>query len=156
MDKLYLYLLNRKPTLEEKKKNRNKSLKLVNQEICQSQEYRNFLNDNYKLLKTRIKVIFGVETEIEERVIYNLYEFLRKNNYSISELDKYLNNCKGKYNDEMKMLLRKLKLNKFKDNNIFLINYINNGFVNTTTINDIIYSDYFFNFVQRKLQILFE
>lgn len=156
MDKLYLYLLNRKPTLEEKNRNRNKNLKLVNQEICQSQEYHNFLNDNYKLLKTRIKVIFGIETEIEERVIYNLYEFLRKNNYSISELDKYLNNCKGKYHDEMKMLIRKLKLNKFKDNNIFLINYINNGFVNTNTINDIIYSDYFFNFVQRKLQILFE
>lgn len=159
MDNLYLYLLNRKPTLEERKENNLVNLKLVNKKICQSQEYKKFMKENYEMIKTRIEFIFKIKINLEERVLYDIYHIFRKNNYKILELDKYLIIQKDKFYNELKFFFNQHKItlncNDFKSNNL-LKKYINNSFVSQYTINDIIYSDDFYNLVSRKLELLFE
>ena len=54
LDSLYLYLLNRKPNMLERKKHKHIDLKLVNNEIVKGSEYQQFTKKTYQEITNKI------------------------------------------------------------------------------------------------------
>ena len=154
MDKLYLYLLNRYPTKKEFLQNKQKNMNVLNREICQSSEYINFMNNNYSIIENKLRTIFFLanKVKIENKVLYDLYNFYRANKYSVSLLNKYLNNCKDRYFLKMNATLNKFGLNcSILNTKECLYNYINSCFDEKSIETSIIYSNEIYNLLEVKI-----
>ena len=112
MDNLFSYLLNRKPTREEIEKYRGLTPQNINQHIISSQEYSNFMHNNYNIISEQICQIFLLtKNQYQEFISFetrkSIYCFWRNNKYDLVKLQILLLSLK----QEFDMMLKK----KFKN-----------------------------------------
>ena len=160
MDKLYLYLLNRNPTRKEIYNNRGKSFKLINTIICQSEEYKYFMKNNYDILEDKLLNILELKNSnnIHKDILVKLYNFYRYNNYSDTKLEIFLNEKKTIYKEYLINLFKNIFFIKISKNkidiyyNIFIEYYINNNFNIEFLDSKIILSSYFHDYIEKYLK----
>lgn len=162
IDKIYLYLLNRKPLEKERADLLGKSFSDINRKIINSVEYQNFMEINYKLIKSIVKQIWKLDVinEIEPMIWNEYYDYLRNHKYSQLEFKKYILEHKKKFltriQDIFKDIYVRLDNSRVLDNQ--KINFINSRFVlkhtNLEIEKNIIWCDSFYNFCERELVLL--
>ena len=111
MEKIYKFLLNRKPSQLEIKQNRNKPLNLINKEIVNSEEYTQYTNHIKDLIINNYATVFRLNKnniKMSSIDLFNKMKFLRNNQYNLAKLNKiitisfnnsniYINNFLGKF-----------------------------------------------------------
>lgn len=118
MDKIFLYLLNRKPSLEETIKFKYLSQSKLNHIIIRSVEYSKFLEREKQqillFITNKISIsLHNISTETTDVIFQKILELKRKNNFSNQPILNLLESV----DNNLKLKL-KIKLGKFT-NNIF-------------------------------------
>lgn len=102
MDNLFSYLLNRKPTQQEIEKYRGLTPQNINQHIISSQEYSNFMHNNYNIISEQICQIFLLtknqyQQYLTDECRQKLYHIWRENQYNLVKLKRLLVSLKQEF-----------------------------------------------------------
>ena len=111
MDKLFNYLLNRSPTIGERKKFKKNTFEEINQFILNINEYQEVLSKSNKEISIIIKKNLG-DIKINKKILSEISNIYKINNYQSKFIIKYIN-------------LKKLQIKNIVDTylqNYFLIN----------------------------------
>ena len=111
MDKLFNYLLNRSPTIEERKKLSKNTFEEINQFILNMNEYQEVLSKSNKEISIIIKKNLG-DIKINKNILSEISNIYKINNYQSKFIIKYIN---------LKKLQIKNMVNTYLQN-YFLIN----------------------------------
>ena len=134
MLKIYKYLLNREPNSIEINNNKNKSIKELNKEIINSEEYRQFTEHIKQIIIKNYCDVFNVDTNdinLNGIDLFNKMKFLRNNNYNLGKLNEiilkrlietnnYLNNFFKHFKNKPKQTLKDIYIDLINNN----FNYI--------------------------------
>jgi hypothetical protein len=125
MEKIYLFLLNRKPSQFEISNNKFKSLSVINQEITKSEEYSKFTEHIKDLIVTNYSQVFNINKEKIKLNSLDLFEkmkFIRNNKYNLSLLNNIIKKSLVDSIQNIKVFLGKFPNNNLIHNNIFIQN----------------------------------
>ena len=111
MDKLFNYLLNRSPTIEERKKLSKNTFEEINQFILNMNEYQEVLSKSNKEISIIIKKNLG-DIKINKNILSEISNIYKINNYQSKFIIKYINLKKLQIKNMVNTYLR----------NYFLIN----------------------------------
>lgn len=147
---LYKSLLNRNPNGNEILKfNSHRNIKIVNKEILISNEYKNFHNETkkniYKLIKKVFLKVSDIELTIHHVLEFNLFKYLRENNYNYIFLENELTKLFNENDSKLKYIIKKLY---FTENNTCLDMHIQNSWMILLTNN--------FNFDELEFNLVSE
>ena len=134
MLKIYKYLLNREPNSIEINNNKNKTLKEINKEIINSEEYRQYTEHIKQIIIKNYADVFKVNTNdinMSSIDLFNKMKFLRNNEYNLGKLNliiknklietnNYLNNFFKHFKNKPKHTLKDIYLDLINNN----FNYI--------------------------------
>nr|QDY52268.1 hypothetical protein 5_65 [Mimiviridae sp. ChoanoV1] len=156
INKLFLYLLNRKPNQEEYKLLQNKNHRQINNYIIILEEYKDFLEkQKFIITNTLINKIGIIDNDI---IIHKLMNILRDNTYNYEILEKIINNKKTQIKNTIDNQIIKLLGNKIEgfDYNEFYIIFFENNF-DYKNLEFIIVNSYSFKeYVEKEIDVLYE
>ena len=156
INKLFLYLLNRKPNQEEYKLLQNKNHRQINNYIISLEEYKDFLEEQkFIITNTIINEIGIIDNDI---IIHKLMNILRDNTYNYEKLEKIINNKKTQIKNTIDNQIIKLLGNKIEgfDYNEFYIIFFENNFDYKNLEFIIVNSDSFKEYVEKEIDVLYE
>lgn len=156
INKLFLYLLNRKPNQEEYKLLQNKNHRQINNYIISLEEYKDFLEEQkFIITNTIINEIGIIDNDI---IIHKLTNILRDNTYNYEILEKIINNKKTQIKNTIDNQIIKLLGNKIEgfDYNEFYIIFFENNFDYKNLEFIIVNSDSFKEYVEKEIDVLYE
>ena len=96
MENLFMYLLNRKPTKDEKQKYKHTNLKEINKIIINTEEYTNFLENQKESINLLIRDKLNINEEIispifKEKIFHKMLDLKRNNKFSNRKITDFLN-----------------------------------------------------------------
>ena len=156
INKLFLYLLNRKPNQEEYKLLQDKNHRQINNYIISLEEYKDFLEEQkFIITNTLINEIGIIDNDI---IIHKLMNILRDKTYNYEILEKIINNKKTQIKNTIDNQIIKLLGNKIKDFDYdeFYVIFFENNFDYKNLEFIIVNSDYFKEYVEKEIDVLYE
>ena len=156
INKLFLYLLNRKPNQEEYKLLQNKNHRQINNYIISLEEYKDFLEEQkFIITNTLINEIGIIDNDI---IIHKLMNILRDKTYNYEILEKIINNKKTQIKNTIDNQIIKLLGNKIKDFDYdeFYVIFFKNNFDYKNLEFIIVNSDSFKKYVEKEIDVLYE
>ena len=156
INKLFLYLLNRKPNQEEYKLLQNKNHRQINNYIISLEEYKDFLEEQkFIITNTLINEIGIIDNDI---IIHKLMNILRDKTYNYEILEKIINNKKTQIKNTIDNQIIKLLGNKIKDFDYdeFYVIFFENNFDYKNLEFIIVNSDSFKEYVEKEIDVLYE
>ena len=145
MEKIYLFLLNRKPTQLEITNNKNKAFNIINQELVNSKEYEEFTEHIKDLIIDNYSLVFGInkdKIELNPIDLFNKMKFLRENKYNLGKLN---------------ILIKKSLIDSIQNIKVFLGKFPNNNLINNNIFIQNIYLELIknnFNFLEMEFDII--
>ena len=156
INKLFLYLLNRKPNQEEYKLLQDKNHRQINNYIISLEEYKDFLEEQkFIITNTLINEIGIIDNDI---IIHKLMNILRDKTYNYEILEKIINNKKTQIKNTIDNQIIKLLGNKIKDFDYdeFYVIFFENNFDYKNLEFIIVNSDSFKKYVEKEIDVLYE
>lgn len=156
INKLFLYLLNRKPNQEEYKLLQDKNHRQINNYIISLEEYKDFLEEQkFIITNTLINEIGIIDNDI---IIHKLMNILRDKTYNYEILEKIINNKKTQIKNTIDNQIIKLLGNKIKDFDYdeFYVIFFENNFDYKNLEFIIVNSDSFKEYVEKEIDVLYE
>ena len=156
INKLFLYLLNRKPNQEEYKLLQDKNHRQINNYIISLEEYKDFLKEQKFIITNTLNNEIGIiDNDI---IIHKLMNILRDNTYNYEILEKIINNKKTQIKNTIDNQIFKLLGNKIKDFDYddFYIIFFENNFDYKNIEFIIVNSDSFKEYVEKEIDVLYE
>jgi len=151
MDKLFNYLLNRNPSIKEKKKLSKNTFQEVNQIILNMNEYKETLEKSNKIILNTIRNNLGI-TNIDKKVLQEITNTYKSNNHNTKSIDNYFNIKKLEIRNKVNLFLRNyFPISNNYDYNEFYLIFFQNRFNYERIDFFVVNSNLFLNLAEKEL-----
>ena len=151
MDKLFNYLLNRSPTIEERKKFSKNTFEEINQIILNMNEYKETLENSNKIILNTIRNNLG-NININKNILQKITDIYKSNNYKTKYINNYLNIKKLEIINRVNSFLRNyFPISSTYDYSEFYLIFFENKFNYERIDFFVVNSNLFLNLAEKEL-----